>query len=514
VNGCGSFVSLLASNDDNYLNGITNRNPNSLAGSRSDTTTTTRLYQSSSPSGNPQSNPQKKNVSLPLLLIDMDRTTPSPPSNNEIHSSETKSVIPLPSSHLPLELSTLHLYGMQLEATVHKMMVQSILVDTNNAVDGGIGMMSMVSDDDDGEIEETSLYGHVSSTVDGSDSLVGAIGCVAQILISSPTTTTTTTTTATTTMMSDEDDDIKDIGDGDTDIEDGPITILVRGRFRFIVREVLQTFPFPIAIVDELLDDDVDETTNYSPSSSSSLENNTNEDDDDDYLNTYQNLPPTELLQRLLTTTKTLNDQTLTTTQPKPLSPLEQSLETSTTTSINPQSISQRTRAEETAALYAILNSDLVELAPTMKERQYAVAMMVAEMVEVESEVRKEILNLVDGMERMRVLLRVVEGNVQRGAAEQLVEDIVGKSDEESKDLQVGEPILPPWAKSISKGTTIEYYWNDEFEWCAGTVVDDPMMIVDELILTIQFDSDDEIHRLPFRADEKVRWRPGGMSSS
>jgi len=69
--------------------------------------------------------------------------------------------------------------------------------------------------------------------------------------------------------------------------------------------------------------------------------------------------------------------------------------------------------------------------------------------------------------------------------------------------------VIPPWAKSITKGTKIEYYWSEKDGWLAGTVVDSTM-ILDELIITILF-SDGETERIKFDPEEKARWRPGGM---
>mmetsp|Transcript_4400 Transcript_4400/g.11086 ORF Transcript_4400/g.11086 Transcript_4400/m.11086 type:complete len:86 (-) Transcript_4400:165-422(-) len=43
---------------------------------------------------------------------------------------------------------------------------------------------------------------------------------------------------------------------------------------------------------------------------------------------------------------------------------------------------------------------------------------------------------------------------------------------------------------------------------CEGTVVEDPIQIADELILTIHFGDDDSTHKVPFSPDEKARWRP------
>jgi hypothetical protein len=71
----------------------------------------------------------------------------------------------------------------------------------------------------------------------------------------------------------------------------------------------------------------------------------------------------------------------------------------------------------------------------------------------------------------------------------------------------VGTLQLPPWSRQITKGMKIAYYWNEEWEWCEGEVVEDPVMVVDELLITMRF-ADGEVHRLPFHPDEKARWRP------
>ena len=73
--------------------------------------------------------------------------------------------------------------------------------------------------------------------------------------------------------------------------------------------------------------------------------------------------------------------------------------------------------------------------------------------------------------------------------------------------MKVGKQ-LPPWALRVTKGTKIEYFWNEEYGWCKGEVIDEPVTVVDEILLTIRFD-DGEIHKLSLMAEEKVRWRPG-----
>ena len=95
--------------------------------------------------------------------------------------------------------------------------------------------------------------------------------------------------------------------------------------------------------------------------------------------------------------------------------------------------------------------------------------------------------------------------------AKKLTEEIVGKTDESSRDLKVGEATLPAWVKAIKKGIRIEYFWSEVDGWCTGEVAEDPVRIVDELLVTVLFD-DGETHRLPFRADKKVRWSPADMN--
>ena len=74
----------------------------------------------------------------------------------------------------------------------------------------------------------------------------------------------------------------------------------------------------------------------------------------------------------------------------------------------------------------------------------------------------------------------------------------------------MGQAALPPWTKRITKGTRVEYFWNEEWGWCGAEVVEEPMMVVDELLLTVRFDDEpDQLRKIPFHADEKARWRPG-----
>jgi len=51
-----------------------------------------------------------------------------------------------------------------------------------------------------------------------------------------------------------EEKDNSDIG------EDSSMTVSCKGAYRFVVKKVLKTFPYPIAIVDELMDETPENT--------------------------------------------------------------------------------------------------------------------------------------------------------------------------------------------------------------------------------------------------------------
>ncbi|EJK49961.1 hypothetical protein THAOC_31110, partial [Thalassiosira oceanica] len=52
----------------------------------------------------------------------------------------------------------------------------------------------------------------------------------------------------------------------------------------------------------------------------------------------------------------------------------------------------------------------------------------------------------------------------------------------------------------------IEYWWDETVGWSVGTVVEDPVKVIDELIITVTFDDDGSTHRLPLKGDEKARF--------
>ncbi|KAL3901869.1 MAG: hypothetical protein SGARI_006006 [Bacillariaceae sp.] len=119
------------------------------------------------------------------------------------------------------------------------------------------------------------------------------------------------------------------------------------------------------------------------------------------------------------------------------------------------------------------------------------------------NDIRKKILLTRNSEERLRIVLRELNEIDGMAKAKKIASEITEKTDEMDKDLTVGKPQLPRWALQITKGTKIDYFWNEEYGWCGGEVVADPVVVVDEILLTIRF-KDGEIHKLPL-----VRWRPG-----
>lgn len=395
-------------------------------------------------------------------------------------------VQPLPATHLPDEMTTLHVYSMQVTVPLHQSIIE-------------YAQQHPVCDEEDGS-QLQPIVGHVAWKPSGNDTtLIGAIGCGVQILASPMT--------------------------NNNNVEEpkpSEIMVLGRGTYRFIVREIKQSIPFPVAVVDELRDDPVtigDESIAGKESSDNDdakRQNNDEEDDEDE--DEYAALSPSDLVQRTLQALQFHVDQQLNVTASAdgPMSPLEQSiLEESGDFSLTLEAARQA--AEETAAVWAVFQDYLIDLCPDPTDRYYSVAFMAAEMANLNNAVRRRMLQLTSGVERLRtVVLPVLEEIVGMARARQVAHDIVQPTAADAEaidlaggqDLQVGAPTLPPWAAQIRKGVRIEYFWNEEYEWVAGTVVEDPMWIVDEYVLTIEFD-DGETHRLPFDANEKARWRPG-----
>jgi hypothetical protein len=173
--------------------------------------------------------------------------------------------------------------------------------------------------------------------------------------------------------------------------------------------------------------------------------------------------------------------------------------------SLDPNAMEQL-QAEEMAAVWDVFQGSLVDdIAP--KDRKFSIAIMAAELADMTNALRQRILLTRDAQERLRIVLKELDELVGMARARKMAAQITDKVDDSNKDLQVGPPQLPQWARSIRKGNRLEYFWNEEFGWVAGEVLEDPVTIVEELLLTVRFD-DGETHKLPLTAEDKVRWRP------
>lgn len=473
--------------------------------------TSTQLY---STLGSGYSNMMKRrNVKLPLLEITDDDT-----------------IIPLPAAHLPMELSTLQVYGMTLTSGMQKTMI----TDTLSKFSPNLSPEAMMFG-----IREEPTFGCIVEKK--GDSLVGAIGCAGEIVVATPSGSMELNSIEGDSdimgmsMSSDEEQ-----GSGEEDL-----TLLYKGSFRFVVKEVVQEFPFPIAIVDEVLDDPPIETRDLEEAKKSEIkeekkeeekdddedgpiefndfegtfddfgidiDEDDDEEDEDDEEDIYEAIDSTDLIPRTMAAMKSIVDQKLD-VKPQQMSPLEESIlrESGVDPSNKVNAINaQRNQAEEMAAIFQIFASSMIDIAPTRPERLYAVAIMATEFAALGNDIRKQILTETEGVARLRMVLKNVEEKISLAQAKKITDEITEQNDEESRDLKVGKPSLPPWAKSIKKGTKIEYFWNETEGWCNGVVTEDPVMVVDELLITVLFD-DGETHKLPFQGIEKARWRPAGM---
>jgi hypothetical protein len=214
-----------------------------------------------------------------------------------------------------------------------------------------------------------------------------------------------------------------------------PKTVVCSGAFRFIVKEVTQTVPFPIAIVDELVDEEPGSATTSSGSSSSKAGNN-EEDEEVDDEGMYDDMSPTDMMQALFQDLQAYVDQKVQDAAKKEMSPLEQAILEDTGIPGDPVATEQ-TRSEQMAAVLIAFRTTLIDICTTPRERYYAVAMMAVEIVDLKNPVRRKMLQMVDGLQRLKLVLKEVKQALGMARARKMAEQITDTSDESSKDLKV-----------------------------------------------------------------------------
>ena len=425
----------------------------------------------------------RKSIRVPLLDVVGDE------------EYKDKILTPLPSNHLPTELSTPYIYGMQLDRGVHKLLMQEAVESTT--------------------VDAERVYGHIVWKVPRSDSLVGAIGCTSEIIVHAlgDQVYTDVPLTPPRATNDDEDEDDDDETPSFSASGESVSTVLCRGAYRFVVREVIKTIPYPVAIIDEIADDDNDEEDSdmFAALSGGNDQDDDEDDDDDDCI--YANMQTSELIQRTMRGIQAIVNQKLQAANDNIKSPLEKSIleMENADMDMNENNIDsaavEQSQAEEMMAVWDVFQSSLVDdIAPD--GRQFAIAIMGAALADFSNDLRQELLICRNRQERLRMVLKHLEEVVGMARARKMASQITENIDNQDKDLKVGAPQLPPWAKSIVKGTKVEYFWRKKDGWFPGVVIEVPVMVLDELLITVRF-SDGEVEKLAFTGDEKVRWRPG-----
>lgn len=402
---------------------------------------------------------QFSNIEVPLL----DMTTTS--------LRETNLIQALPSSHLPSELTTLNVYALDLSLPIDKAIMEDAL-------------MTRGYNDRQGQLER--CFGQVVYKPNR-DNWIGAIGCTAKILSAQ---------------------DLDLIPPNLGELSGTPQRIVCLGMFRFIVRRIVQSVPFVVAVVDELPDNDNISETTTTTRELTGRETSQRSGQEDDYPEEdYSVLTPQVLEQRLMRALREHVQQQLDLASQE-LSPLELSIlqkDQETAELIH----SPKEIAQETAAVVEVFAQYIVDESPSLKERYFALALLAAEIFNFPNRLRQYCLRETNGLERLRFVTREAESMVRMTRARNVAKAITDRSDEGQKDLRVGTPALPLWTRQIRKGMRLEYFWNEEYQWVTGQVVQDPIRVSpDEMLITMYFDDDGTTHRLPFSADEKVRWRP------
>jgi ATP-dependent Lon protease len=393
-------------------------------------------------------------------------------------------IVPLPSSHLPDELTTCSIYGVQIQTPLERIIIEQATAAAAAASSKQYFGVAFSSDSLNDKAE---------------DIQVGSIGCACQILIH------------------DENNQV----------------VICRGAFRFIVKDIIQRIPFAIVQVEELPDNPVDEEEDDTLTSATTIQTPHDEDDDDDEDdeddNDYAQLSPDESMQRTLLAVKSCIDRkiqetsssSLSSSSSSGLSPLEEAIlqDSGTLTDYHLAESAQRQAAQENAAVLEVFQSLLADDDfETPQQRWFAVAFLAAELCDFDAADRIQILRCTNTLERLRFVCQVAERIVGFQYAQSIANSITDSVDESSKELKVGTPDLPPWVRQIRKGMHLEYFWNPEHGWCRGVVVQEPVLmeendsngkeVMAKMMLCVQFEDDGTTHWLPVLPDEKARWRP------
>ena len=478
------------------------------------------------------------------------------PSNNDDDEDPKKKkkkdeilVQPLPSIHLQQqpELSSIHVYGMKLTVPLHQQIINhawdiaATNTDPNNRIDLDDDLMPqrVLPYNDPTKIPLVGIVAYKPPPQPSDDGTakhpaIGAIGCVVHVLYNTAIANNDEYTKSL--NMDNCNDDMADPSKKKK--KNKPIryntpstskTVLCRGLFRFIVRDIKQSIPYTVALIEELSDEN--ELTATERSQKLPVVSEVSDP--------FANMTTTEMMQQTLQSMQLVIDRMMENaiqSSNKPLTPLEESILQDNGMIDQQQQVLNEIRetAREYNNIWKMFLASLVDMSP--QERYFAVPIMAAEICHFPNEVRRQMLVTTQAIERLRIACRAATNSVTDRSTSSLststtlttiknsvvsMDNTVGTSRGGnggsvvmSQNLNVGTPKLPSWSKKIKKGTILEYYWNEDYGWCRGQVIEDPLRIVpDEIVLTMHFPDDDSTHRLPFSAEEKVRWRPPSSST-
>lgn len=358
-------------------------------------------------------NPQtlRRDIKIPLLDV------PDPTDDGKQDEHQPLVVMPLPSDHLPPELRDLNVYGMELGRPVHKLIIEDAI---QRAESSPVLYRDMPA---------KPMYGHIAWK-SNEDSLVGAIGCVSEILLQAD------GNGAAAMLGSGIDMGSVELEAQASGEEKGlPKTIVSAGAFRFVVKKVIQTVPFPIAVVDELPDDEPGAT--FSSSQPTSRIKEEGEGKDNTTGDMYTDTNPSGLIQDLFQELQAYIDEKVQEAANKQISPLEQAiLQDTGIPNADPVSTEQ-TRVEQMAAVLIAFRTSLVDICVSPVECYFALAFLAAEIVDLKNPFRRKMLRLTNGLDRLWLVLQEVKDAVRMARARKVAKEITDATDESSKDLMV-----------------------------------------------------------------------------
>ncbi|GKY90678.1 hypothetical protein MPSEU_000041200 [Mayamaea pseudoterrestris] len=328
---------------------------------------------------------------------------------------------PLPADHLPYELSGMGLGGVRLSTREHRRFFRHAFLEQG----GRMGIVAL----HDGRANK---------------SLVGAVGCVVQAFCAESLR---------------EDDEIKSTG---VSPKLSPL-VSTNGKWRFIVKEVLSTNPFPVVLVDELFDQKVIDKTRPRDGKGN---------DSQELSKGVERHEADELMATLMDAMHAHVHQHLKKAEPE-------------------QSNVQCQKARALDYVSRIID----DLYPSIEEKYYCIGLLSMEFVRLTNDERRIYLSMTDSVERMRVMLGLLRQQLSVSDAGSNLGLTVNNDVEPvgllaAKNVENDKRPLPAsfaWDTKLLPGMIVEYYYNDELGWCRGKVMTESIVTFDGSMVKVYF---------------------------